>query len=735
MNRTLLLASLLAAPAFGQVDGWLNWRGPLQAGVSTENALPDSVDPTKPLWTFEARGRGTPVIANGRVYSFFYTGEDKDLEEGIACLDEETGRLLWEDRWSDFVSDVVYDRYAIGAPSIDPETGEVYILSTAGILKCYSPEGMLHWEKSLTEDLGRLTFPNGRTGSPLIDEDRVIVHVITAHWGPTFGPAGDHWYAFDKTNGDFIWECRPGVGPIDSPYSHPVVGELDGQRLLYAGTGCGQVVCIDSRTGDAQWRFPLSGGGVCASPVLLDDRLIAINGKENLDDSTFGRMVAIKLGARPNSESGPVVLGKESELWRNGLTAFTSSLVRVGDRIYNTVATGELCATDLNTGEVLWQHKLGSDQIHASPCYGDGKLYVPMTNGSFHIVRPTDEGPELLQTVQLEGSCLGAPAIFNGRIYVHTTERLYVFGDGEWRGTRRAVAPLTVTGKPGKAVRLQVILSNTLLTVGDPLHVRVRSLDDKGLTVSEDLVDANFELPGVIQIPAGGGDLTATSPGVGAVTVRMGDLSGSARLRVVKPLGWAEDFEGFELNKQGADGLPSAFPPSYWTGVFKKWEVVDTGASKVLRKTLDMPLFQRAMGFNGHPDMSNYTVQIDGMSDGNRRTMGAIGVVNQRYLIALMGNLRMVEVSSNHERIKEQVPFRATPGVWYTIKSRVDIAEDGTGTIRGKVWPRDEPEPDAWTIEVTHANPHINGSPGIFGFTPQSRFHVYADNFQVTPND
>ena len=38
-------------------------------------------------------------------------------------------------------------------------------------------------------------------------------------------------------------------------------------------------------------------------------------------------------------------------------------------------------------------------------------------------------------------------------------------------------------------------------------------------------------------------------------------------------------------------------------------------------------------------------------------------------------------------------------------------------------------------FEVEHASPHTHGSPGIFGFTPQSRFHVYVDNFSVTPND
>lgn len=729
MIRTLALL-LCASAASAQVEGWLNWRGPLQQGRSLESGLPALVDPEAPLWTFDARGRGTPVIADGKVYTFFYRGEHKDLVEGIACLDEETGKVLWEDTWADFLSDVIYDRYSIGAPAIDPETGNVYLLSTAGVLRSYTPNGNLRWQKSMMEDLGRLTFPNGRTGSPIIDEDRVIVHVISAHWGRTFGPAGDHWYAFDKDNGDFFWECRPGVRPIDSPYSHPVVAEMDGRRFLYAGTGCGHVVCIDSRTGEAQWRFPLSGGGVCASPVVLEDRVIAINGKENLDDSTFGRMVAIERGHRAK-EGAPKVLNKDSEWWRNPLTAFTSSLVHNEGRIYCTVATGELCCTDVETGDVLWMQKLGPDQIHAAPLFADGKLYVPMTNGSFHIVAPTDREPKILQSVQLEGSCLGAPAAWNGKVYVHTTEKLYCFGGGEGGEQAVPMMPMVPGGRSDMA-SLQVAVSDTLLTIGDTLKVNVRSLDEFGRVIDERHVKGvELEMPAIFDEK-----YVATSPGVGVVKATYKGHTATARVRVVKGLPWVEDFEGFTLDKPATDGGQAAFPPSYWTGVFKKWEVVEMDGNQVLRKTLNMPLFQRAMGFNGHPDMSNYTVQVDVMSDGNRRTLGGIGVVNQRYMIALMGNLRQIEISSNHERIKEQVPFRAKQGVWYTLKARVDIDEAGTAFVRGKVWPRDEEEPAEWTITVEHAGrPHTHGAPGIFGFTPQSRYHVYVDNFSVTPND
>jgi len=205
----------------------------------------------------------------------------------------------------------------------------------------------------------------------------------------------------------------------------------------------------------------------------------------------------------------------------------------------------------------------------------------------------------------------------------------------------------------------------------------------------------------------------------------------------VPSIPFAEDFEGIELSTPHAAeaGVVFARPPSEWLGITKKWEVRSLEGNKVLAKTLDVPLFQRSMGFVGHPAMRDYTMRVDVMSEGNRRSMSSAGVVHQRYLVQLKGNHQQLEVSSNVERLKVSVPFRWKPGVWYALETRVDVAADGSGVVHARVWPRDEPAPEAWTIEVPHARAHANGSPGLFGFAPQSRFRVYLDNLSVTANE
>ena len=143
---------------------------------------------------------------------------------------------------------------------------------------------------------------------------------------------------------------------------------------------------------------------------------------------------------------------------------------------------------------------------------------------------------------------------------------------------------------------------------------------------------------------------------------------------------------------------------------------------------------QRATSFIGHPDASNYTVEADVMTDGNRRMKSTVGVINHRYVIALIGNWQELEVSSNHDRIKVSVPFKWSTKTWYRLKSRVDVAKDGSGVVRAKAWPRDEEEPSSWTIEVPHKIAHTKGAPGLFGFSPQSRYSVYVDNISVYSN-
>jgi outer membrane protein assembly factor BamB len=743
---TVSISALWSGPAQGAAEGWTNWRGPAQNGTSTETGLPEQMELGGPnhLWTYELSGRGAPVIANGQVYVLGYRGEGPDLQELIVALDAETGAPVWEHGFNDFLSDIVYSRYSIGAPVVDRETGNVYLLTAAGIFACFSGDGRLLWQHSMMDEYGRLTFPNGRTGAPIIDDDLVIIHSITSNWGAD-GPARDRFYAFDKKSGQVVWSSTPGAQPQDSSFSTPVTAWQNGKRVLYCGTGCGNIICLNARTGDPLWRYQSAKGGFNPSVILHKDKVIAIQNDENTDSSDSGRMTAVKVGTEPApGQAGPVELTREAEAWRNPLASISSSPVLVGDRIYQVNSTGELCCVHADTGEILWRKKLAPAQLHSSPLYADGKLYVPMQDGALHVLRPSDQGAEELGKVQLEGECLGAPGIWNGKIYVHTTAKLYCFGSKEG-GHNLPAWPAEEKHQPGPAAKIQVVPSEILMFPGQSQSFSLRVLDANGLFVSglpaadwksfipptakvKSTMDAHFDDAGNL----------VTKPeaktSAGAFEAVSGGIKGIMRGRLIPSLPIQEDFERFELNvpNETEPGVQFAYPPLPWIGARFKWEVRELEGNKVLAKTLDNMLFQRAMTFIGGPAMKNYTIQADVMTDGNRRTMSPVGVINQRYIIALVGNWQQIEVSSNHDRVKVGVPFKVKPKTWYRLKSRVDVAADGSGVVRAKAWPREEPEPEAWTIEVPHKKAHECGAPGLFGFSLQNQFRVYIDNVMVT---
>jgi len=778
---SLLLASLVAcSPAFAApVTGWLGWRGPQHLGTSLEKGLPDKVDAKAALWTADFPGQSTPVIANGRLYINGYLGDGPDLQEAIACFDAETGTKLWEHRENDFLSDTIYLRYSTSAPTVDGETGNVYVQGTQGLLMCFTADGKLLWKHSLMEEYGRLTFPNSRTATPLIDQELVITRGITSAWG-AHGPAGDRFYAFDKKTGQLVWSSAPGDRPQDNTFSHPWLDFWNGQRVLYSAGGDCTLLAINARTGEPLWRVSVAKagakGGINAAVIRHKDNLIVTHESENLDSSEIGRMAAYKIPTsvtKTNPLIPEVRVPKQAEAWRNEVGSLATSPVLVGDTIYEVNGTGDLCAIDANSGKVLWKHKLAIEQRQSSPFYGDGKLYVAMYitaqgaekvaagggdsggNGDLFVIKPGATGCEILSHSPLDGRCYGTPIGYNGKLYVQTDKKLYCFGKA---GKNPGLAPepaVVAWPKPGPAKQLQIIPYESLLKPGDKQSFRIRSLDAHGFVVDEsvDVKSAKWEsyVPPTALVKAyakakfddNGLLLTeaANVPSAGQFQATVGDLKGYIKVRIMSSLPLKQDFESFELSNTTTNTVeePTKFnyPPLPWNSARFRFEVrekeVEGVKTLALCKTIENKLFQRGTVFIGHPDMKSYTMEADVLSEGNRRKMSEAGVVNQRYIIVLKGNSQELEINSNQERIKQAVPFKWAPNAWYRIKSRVDVAPDGSGVVRAKAWKRGETEPAGWAIEVTHKHAHQTGCPGLFSFAPQEQ-RTYHDNIVVTAN-
>jgi outer membrane protein assembly factor BamB len=216
-----LIAAICFQPLFAADPlDWPNWRGPASNGISHETGLPDTWDHegTNVLWKRDDCGsRSTPIVMNGKIY-FLARAEPGTPREGerVVCLNADTGKTIWENRFNVWLSDVPDTRVGWSSVVGDPETGNVYALGVGGFFQCLDgATGKPLWDKVLHEEFGLLSTYGGRTNFPVICDDLVIVSAVTINWGENAKPA-HRFMAFDKKTGVCRWMNGTRLLPDDT---------------------------------------------------------------------------------------------------------------------------------------------------------------------------------------------------------------------------------------------------------------------------------------------------------------------------------------------------------------------------------------------------------------------------------------------------------------------------------------------------------------------------------------
>ena len=723
---TLALACLaLFAAGTARAQDWPSWRGRAQNGVSDLTNLVSSwsTDGENLIWFQEYVARSTPAVFDGRVCANGRTGEDADKREIVTCWNAQDGTKLWEHAFSVLNTTVPFNRVGWGSVTGDPDTGYLYALNIDGHLHCFDRDGNIVWSWRLSEDLGRASGYGGRTSSPVVDEDRLILGVIGSAWGSLGGPPRHRYVAFDKRTGRVRWVSTPGGQPADmNTQSVPIIAVVNGQRLIIDGNADGNIYALQARTGTKVWEFHLSKRGINVSPVIDGTTVYVAHSEENLDAGTMGRVVAI-------DATGTGDITATAERWRvNELAVgFSSPMVKDG-RLYVIDNSANLIAIDAGDGEVLWEQSVGTVG-KSSPVWADGKLYITEVNGNVHILEPGDDGATVLDSEELEvadgryAEIYGSFAPAYGRLYITAESGIYCIGDASasfsaGAGASRALG--TETPATGTVASIQVVPAEVIAAAGETINFRVLAFDENGQSLGQR--DARWSLDGLagsrLRVNGEFQSRPQSTNQAGQVVATIGDVSAAARVRIFSPLPWTENFE-------------TGRPP-HWIGGGGSLQAVDESGEQLFRKGPSRTGIHRHAIYIGPSYMSNYTVQADVMSTQKGRRRPDIGVINAGYTMDLQGNHQRIEVRSwaAELRMAERFDFAWDPDVWYTLKLRVDVEGD-SALIRGKVWPRDQAEPEAWTVTVEDAEPVSEGSPGLIGYSP---IDIYFDNVRVMEN-
>ncbi len=773
-RRIVFLFSLigsLAVPAGIQAQ-WSHWRGPTQNGVAYDTGLPEKWSPNPDAegnnlrWKAPYGGRTTPIVQNGRIYFIGKVGEKVEEQERVVCLDADTGKLIAEQRFNVFHTDIVSVRLGWTTLCGDPETGNIYCHGTQGLFFCFDKDLKIVWKKSMTEEFGRVSGYGGRVTSPIVDGNLVILGMLNASWGEqTIG--GNRFVAMNKKDGTIVWWGSTGFQAKDTYYSTPVVANIGGQRLLITGGGDGGVHAFKVATGERVWSYLFGPGSINCAPVVSGNLVYIGQGEENDGASTQGTVLCL--------DASQVVKEQPKVVWqKDGIKAKFASPIIADDRLYICGDVGTLHCLDAKTGNEYWDYQYGKN-TKGSPVLAEGKIYLAEVNSKFHILKPGADSCEKLHSqffrkkaggedIEINGS----PAVANGRVYFMTGTEFYCLETKEGKAGKLPEEPAAEKGS-GEVAHIQVIPADLMLSPGQKAELSALGYDSKGRLIGP--VEVKWTLAGLLPPvpPRNGPPPAAPRPGAapapaptpppvlagelavadgnattlsvkpqppsqfGRVVATAGKISGYARVRVVPTLPYSPNFAN----------IPEKRTPGGWVNCAGKFEIVALDGKKVLRKLNINPstLVARANAYITPPSSTNYTIEADIMGTRVRDDLPDAGIVANRYTLMLAGNTQQLRLISWDAlpRVDKTISFPWKPGTWYRLKLTVEVDENGKGIAKGKAWPRDEKEPEGWLTEFADPIVNAEGSAGVYGYAAgildnQPGCEIYYDKVTIAPN-
>ena len=734
--RRVGLALIAAAMGVTSLDAadWPYWRGPKFDGTAEASGLPDDWDPTggegsNVLWKREdIGGPCTPVAMNGRLYMIQRADAATDREgERVVCMDAATGETIWENRYNVWLSDVPAERIGWSSVVGDPETGNVFALGACDIFQCMDGEtGETLWSIPLHEQFGMLSTYGGRTNFPVIHEDLVIISGIIINWGDAAKP-NHRLIAMDKNSGEVVWFSGTRDLPFDTTYSAPSLVTIDGQRQLVIGAGDGAIWGFQPRTGKPLWHYDLSRRGIFATPLVVGNRVFASHSEENVapNNNVMGAVVGLEVsGVGDNT--------KVEELWKQmEVVSGYSEPVMVDGRLYLVDDRCKMWIFDSATGEPIVERKsfVGSRQRSAL-LHADGKIYVLTENGRWAVVKPTPDGFEVLNKGRVRNAGFaGSPIVADGRLYFPSTTGLYcVATEGSTQ------TPIVMADSMGKETpvsenpdptQLLVVPAESLVKPGEKVELKVHMFNSLGQKL-DDPSNVDFEVAGAGKVegstfiaPTGAAHTGST------ITARVGDVSGTARIRIIPGLPWKFTF----------DDLTN--PPLSWVGARYRHVIREIDGSPALTKITTIPKGARSRAWMGPSDLSEYTISADVRGARMSDQLPDIGLTAHGYVLDLMGESQQLQIRtwSAQLRMATTIEFPWKEDTWYRMKFRVDIESEppaAVALLRGKVWPRDEAEPKEWTITARDESPNLASSPGLYGNAKVAE--LYLDNVEIVAN-
>jgi outer membrane protein assembly factor BamB len=344
------------------------------------------------------------------VGDYAVTQEQRGDDELVVCYEVKTGRPVWAHadnvRWDPRGGGSLGGIGPRATPTI--HKGRVLAHGATGILNCLdAPTGNLLWSHDTLEEHATDNLTWGKSGSPLIVDNRVIVSVG--------GTDDASLAAYDLETGKEAWSA----GTHRSSYATPVVATLAGVRQIVS---VNEAFVTGHRAEDGQllWEHPWpsnSGSDAAASqPVPLgQDRILLTKGY-----GAGGEVIEI---AQNGSALASTTVWKNKAVLKNKM-----GNVLVRDGFAYGLNDVMLQCVDLRTGRPRWTKR-------RRPSFGHGQMLL----AGDAIVMLSEEGEailieaspkkyrELASMPALEGVTWNNPALSGRYLLVRNAEQAACF--------------------------------------------------------------------------------------------------------------------------------------------------------------------------------------------------------------------------------------------------------------------------------------------------------------------
>ncbi len=432
MTRTLILlwlALLNGLSLCAEDTNWPQFRGPRGDGCSTSTGLPlhwsEQSGGSGIKWKTAIHGRAwsSPVIWGARIW--LTTATENGRELFVVCVDRESGKILRDLKLFDVANPQFahqFNTYASPTPVI--EEGRVYVtFGSPGIACLDTQTGKVLWTRRDLE----CNHYRGAGSSPIVYQDFFILNF----------DGSDHQFiiALDKKTGRTVWQKNRSVdykdldpdgrvqaeGDFRKGFATCQIASLDGRATLLS-QGAKAFYAYDPLTGEEFWRVEDRTSHSGATRPVLGHGLVFVP-----SGFSTGQLLAIRPGkkgevldvnaAEPPSTQLQVVWRAKRNVPKK------PSLLLVGELLFGIDDNGVATCWEAKTGHSLWNERIGGN-YSAAPLAAEGRVYFFSEEGKTTVVAAEREFKKLAEN-QLGDGFMASPAVSGKALFLRTRTELY----------------------------------------------------------------------------------------------------------------------------------------------------------------------------------------------------------------------------------------------------------------------------------------------------------------------